>query len=240
MRKKIGILLFMIASVFSFAKEISLYEAAKKQTPTSIVFQQNNTYRIFTKPLFQTLLIFGDEMVEYAESGDDVRFSIAEDQNTVRIKPFEENLSTDLVVKTNQNLYYFRMNSTYGEYNPLVQFLYPQKEELRKKTREKTEEPIQKINIEEINSNYTVSKRYNWTPVQIFDDGQKTYFMMSHKLQEMPTFLVRTEDKDLAIVTFRVKETESGTKLIVIDRIFKEGVLKLGKKTVIVKNKSYI
>ena len=40
-------------------------------------------------------------------------------------------------------------------------------------------------------------------------------------------------------VNFRIKETEYDTKIVVIDRIFKEGVLKLGKKQVLIKNKNY-
>ena len=90
-----------------------------------------------------------------------------------------------------------------------------------------------------ISTKISISKKYNWTPVQIMDDGQKTYLFMPAKIQELPAFLVKADDGELAIVTYRVVENDSGLKLFVIDRLFKEAVLKLGEKTVYIKNNNF-
>ena len=64
-------------------------------------------------------------------------------------------------------------------------------------------------------------------------------FNIFFKIQELPAFLVKADDGELAIVTYRVVENDSGLKLFVIDRLFKEAVLKLGEKTVYIKNKNF-
>ena len=47
---------------------------------------------------------------------------------------------------------------------------------------------------------------------------------------EAPVFYVK-DGKNLNLVNYRLKDNK-----IIIDRIFKEGVLKLGKKTIKIKN----
>ena len=59
---------------------------------------------------------------------------------------------------------------------------------------------------------------------------------MPSKIQELPVFFIKADDGEFATVTYRVKENESGLKLFMIDRLFKEAVLKLGDKTVHIKN----
>ena len=67
---------------------------------------------------------------------------------------------------------------------------------------------------------------------------------MSPNLKELPALLVRTEDKNVALVNWRFRETDSGTGIFVIDTVFKEAVLQLGSpggkiKKVVIKNKNY-
>ncbi|MBS9776121.1 MAG: TrbG/VirB9 family P-type conjugative transfer protein [Fusobacterium sp.] len=241
MKKRVYIIMsiFMLISSFVFADEINLYSAASRKEPINVGFKAGNTYRIYTKPLHQTIITFGNEVVEYSETGDNINFNTIDDKHSIRLKVIDEHLDTDLVVKTNENIYYFKVSSTLSEYNPMINFLYPQKEFAKKRKIKKETEPINLLNLDNLNNSYTISKKTSWTPTQIFDDGVKTYLIMPLKLQEMPVFLVRTDDKQYALVTFRVKETEHGLKIFVIDRIFREGVLKLGKKTIIIKNKNY-
>lgn len=239
MKKQVIILIFILLSIFVQGANINLQSDAQEEKVSNVIFQKDSKYMIYSKPLYQTIINFGDENVEYAEFGDNVRWNVMEDINSVRIKASDENLKTDLVIKTNQGTYYFLVSSHYQYYNPIINFLYPQKEEAKKRQKKKQEEPLNVIDLKQLNNSYTLSKKYNWTPTQIFDDGIKTYLIMDPKIQEMPIFLTKTEDSEYAIVNFRIKETEYDTKIIVIDRIFKEGVLKLGKKQVLIKNKKY-
>jgi len=219
--KKILLFFLLAFNILSFSEEEDLYNAATKKEPINIAYKKGNTYKIYTKPLFQTIITFGDEIVEYCETGDNISFNTIEDKHSIRLKCVDEDLSTDLVVK------------------PMINFLYPQKEITKKRNIEKVSEPLFLLNLEDLNTKYTISKKYSWTPTQIMDNGEKTILFMPSNLQEVPAFLVRTEDSDEAVVTFRIKETPGGTKIYIIDRIFKEGVLILGDKKVIIKNKNF-
>ena len=240
--KKFKSLVFAFSLFFSVlanSEEINLKKAASKKEPVNVAFKPGDTYKIYIAPLHQAVITFGNEIVEYFETGDNVSFNTIEDKHSVRIKVIDEGLNTDLVVKTNENLYYFKVTSTYSERNTIINFLYPQKEETRKRQIAKTTETIATLNLADLNNKYSISKKYNWTPVQIMDDGQKTYLFMPAKIQELPAFLVKADDGELAIVTYRVVENDSGLKLFVIDRLFKEAVLKLGEKTVYIKNNNF-
>ena len=225
--KKILLFFLLVFSVISFSEEEDLYNAATRKEPINIAYKKGNTYKIYTKPLFQTIITFGDEVVEYCETGDNISFNTIEDKHSIRLKCIDEDLSTDLVVKTDKDFYYFKVKSTYNNYNPMINFLYPQKEIAKKRNIEKVSEPVFLLSLDDLNTKYTISKKYNWTPTQIMDNGEKTILFMPSNLQ------------DEAVVTFRVKETTGGKKIYVIDRIFKEGVLILGNKKVIIKNKNF-
>ena len=217
--KKFKSLVFAFSLFFSVlanSEEINLKKAASKKEPVNVAFKPGDTYKIYVAPLHQVVITFGNEIVEYSETGDNVSFNTIEDKHSVRIKVVDEGLNTDLVVKTNENLYYFKVTSTYSERNTIINFLYPQKEETRKRQIAKTTETIATLNLADLNNKYSISKKYNWTP-----------------------FLVKADDGELAIVTYRVVENDSGLKLFVIDRLFKEAVLKLGEKTVYIKNNNF-
>ncbi|WP_289103650.1 TrbG/VirB9 family P-type conjugative transfer protein [uncultured Fusobacterium sp.] len=243
MKKCLIVFSMLLLSGLSFSKDINLRKEAKSGEIANIVFNEDDKYFIYSKPMFQTTISFGDEVVQYAEFGDDVRWHVIEDTHSVRIKSFDENLKTDLMVETDKNRYYFIVESTYNDYNRLVKFMYPQKEYEKKRQKKEQVETLS-VNLENLNNRYTVSKKYSWTPSQIFDDGLKTYFVMSPNLKELPALLVRTEDKTPALVNWRLKETKYGTGIYVIDFVFKEAVLQLGApggkmKKVIIKNKNY-
>ncbi|WP_462351287.1 TrbG/VirB9 family P-type conjugative transfer protein [Fusobacterium varium] len=243
MKKCLIVFSMLLLSGLSFSKDINLRKEAKSGEIANIVFNEDDKYFIYSKPMFQTTISFGDEVVQYAEFGDDVRWHVIEDTHSVRIKSFDENLKTDLMVETDKNRYYFMVESTYNDYNRLVKFMYPQREYEKKRQKKEQVETLS-VNLENLNNRYTVSKKYSWTPSQIFDDGFKTYFVMSPNLKELPALLVRTEDKTPALVNWRLKETKYGTGIYVIDFVFKEAVLQLGApggkmKKVIIKNKNY-
>lgn len=234
------ILLLSIFSSVLYAKDIDLKKEAKRQEIVNIQrMYKDDIYKIYVSPLKQTVITFGSEIVEYSETGNNIAFHTIDDTNNVRIKPVDENTETDLVVKTNEDLYYFKVFSQYGMHNPMINFLYPQKEYTKKQRINQREEQVAKASLSELNFNYRISRKKSWTPTQIFDDGIKTFFYMPKKIQEVPALLIKDDDGTLSTVTFRIDETENGTKYYVIDRLFKEGVLILGKTKVFIKNKGY-
>lgn len=239
MKKYLIFLMVILSSFLAYSDEINLYNVARKKEPINIPYKKGDTYIIYTKPLFQTIITFGDEIVEYAETGDNISFFSLADKHSVRLKSVDEGLSTDFVVKTNNDFYYFKVSSTYDAYNPMINFLYPQKENLKRRNIEKSTEILNTVNLDELNNKYSISKKYNWSPTQILDDGKKTLIFMPLKIQELPAIMLKTEDGKYAVVSPIVKETEGGVKFLVINRIFEEAVIQLGEKKVIVKNKNF-
>lgn len=237
--KKIIFILLVMFSTFSFSKKVSFYKEAQNGTVVRTVFSSDNTYQLFVQPFFQTVIDFGNEQVEYAEFGDNIRWSVSEDNNFIRIKTTDEKLKTDLFVKTNKNNYYLIVQST-GEYsnihNKSITFLNEQNKGVNRIDRNSSSSTLK---IENLNMKYTISKRYRWTPIQIYDDGNKTYFVFSSSLQEIPVFMERTDDKQEIVVNWRTKETKSNNTVFEVDKVFRTGILKLGKKSVIIKNKTY-
>ena len=107
--KKILLFFLLAFNILSFSEEEDLYNAATKKEPINIAYKKGNTYKIYTKPLFQTIITFGDEIVEYCETGDNISFNTIEDKHSIRLKCVDEDLSTDLVVKTDKDFYYFKI-----------------------------------------------------------------------------------------------------------------------------------
>ena len=106
--KKFKSLVFAFSLFFSVlanSEEINLKKAASKKEPVNVAFKPGDTYKIYVAPLHQVVITFGNEIVEYSETGDNVSFNTIEDKHSVRIKVVDEGLNTDLVVKTNENLY---------------------------------------------------------------------------------------------------------------------------------------
>lgn len=238
--KKLLLGLFVISALsYGASKEINLIKSAQKKEIINVPRREQEMYKIYVTPLHQTILTFGDEEVLYSELGDNVSFFSIDDTNSVRVKPTDAGLETDLVIKTSEDLYYFKVKSLENSYNPMINFLYPQKENLKRQHHNKTHEKLAVANVKELNFKYKISRKKSWTPTQIFDDGTKTFFYMPKRIQEVPMFLIKDDDGTLSTVTFRIDETEDGTKFYIIDRLFERGILKLGKNKVLIINKNY-
>ena len=89
------------------------------------------------------------------------------------------------------------------------------------------------VNPEKLNYKYSVStKKYAFSPTQIYDDGKKTIMVLKGELQELPVFHMKEGNK-LLMVNYRVKGN-----YIIVDRTFDKGVLSVGKQKVYIKNKA--
>lgn len=76
MKKCLIVFSMLLLSGLSFSKDINLRKEAKSGEIANIVFNEDDKYFIYSKPMFQTTISFGDEVVQYAEFGDDVRWHV--------------------------------------------------------------------------------------------------------------------------------------------------------------------
>lgn len=218
---------------------------AKHNVATIFNYHENDSYRVYCRVNnLTTIFLQPGEQVLGIDGGDTSRWNVKSTQTgstqgpieIIQVKPqyFQPGnlLKTNLTVTTNKRFYNIELVSCKEWYNPIVKFTYPTDIIREQIFKQSTQEEMTLMNPEELNYKYSVStKKYPFSPTQIFDDGNKTFMLLREKLQEMPTFHMK-EGKKLLMVNYRVKG-----KYIIIDRTFEKGVLTLGNKKVYIKNK---
>ncbi len=181
----------------------------------------------------------GEQLTNAPMSGDTVRWNIGvmksgagtDERVHIIIKPLDEAIETNLIITTDRHIYQLRLRS--GLYHmPSVSWNYPQEinaqlaESLKRKD---AELPV--VSLEQVRFNYDISgDDYDWKPLRVFDDGAKTFIQMPHTMRssESPVFFVMDESGEPTIANYRIKGD-----YFVIDRLFKEAQLRVGKKDIV-------
>lgn len=217
---------------------------AEKNIETEFVYSENAIYKVHARMNnLMAIVLNPDEKIMYIGGGDSARWiystaktgSAQGERDVIYIKPTSLNLETNFIINTDKRSYNLVVLSGKRLFNPIIKWRYTTQELIRKFNREekkKEEDYMTLTNPENLNYKYTINKsKYEFSPSTIFDDGKKTFLVMDEKLQELPSFYIR-EGKKLILVNYRVKNN-----YLIIDRTFREGVLRIGKKQIIIKNR---
>jgi type IV secretion system protein TrbG len=187
------------------------------------------------------------ENIANVSSGDPLRwsYSIAYSgvnqarQAHVMVKPTQENISTDLVITTDQRLYTLKLVSTVdGKYARNISFWYPQEmqaywrdynaKQKQKITQETTVANLSNLNINQLNFAYRLShsgwRAPVWMPVRVFDDGVHTYIQFSPIIssRDIPALFIQ-KGNEQELVNYRFKPP-----YFIVDKIFERAVLIMG------------
>lgn len=175
----------------------------------------------------------GESLKTVPTAGDVVRWNIGvmtsgkapNEVTHLIIKPLEENIETNLIVTTDEHVYQLRLKSD-GFHTPSVSWNYPEDFNAQLKDvikKEEAEEPT--VNPSKLRHSYKIIGDYDWKPISVFDDGNKTFIQMPSTLRvsEKPLFFILNEDDEAMLVNYRVKGD-----LYVVDRLFKEAELRVG------------
>lgn len=250
MNKKIIIGMILVISSLSFADNksnvVSLKNEAKKQQYEKIVYKDNRIYEIYGKPTMGTALVFSkDEIVENMTMSDPLNWSGVINENKIFLKPVEVTTTSTLFVTTNKRDYYFNLKIEKGVYNPVIEFVYPDEQRMfiqnyyaTKKEEEARRIKLNVADIKNINNNYKWKKRYDWTPTNIIDDGNKTYIFLSVENKDMPTIYEKIGKNEYQILIPIISENENGQKVMELNKVIKEGYLQLHKQKIYVENKN--
>jgi P-type conjugative transfer protein TrbG len=188
----------------------------------------------------------GERLVGEPHIGDSVRWNISPalfgkgDTSTtvIVIKPTETGLDTNLLLTTDRRAYYMRLVSKPEDYIARVAFAYPAdevadqrwKEHLARQEQEQREATriaeLSPTAIESMNFNYSIKGgNDSIRPLQVFDDGQKTYIRMNPDVQhrEAPVLVVVGSDGKPEMLNYRVKGD-----MYIADRLFERAQLVLG------------
>lgn len=175
-------------------------------------------------------------------AGDTVRWVIGEaasGSGTARrthilVKPTDPRLKTNLVINTDKRTYHVELRSTPATYMASVGWSYPQDELIAVKARIEAATAVANTQVQvgidpaKLDFAYRLSGANPlWKPVQVFDDGAKTYLLFPEGIaqSELPPLFLLGEKNKAELVNYRV----SG-RYIVVDRLFSVAELRLGTK----------
>ncbi|MFP4387206.1 MAG: P-type conjugative transfer protein TrbG [Alphaproteobacteria bacterium] len=228
--------------------------ALQKSTPDGFInamqvfdYMPGALYEIYSSPGYITSIVLkpGENLIAKT-AGDTVRWIMGEtmmgagkDQRVVLlVKPLKPNLSTNMMITTDQRIYMLEAKSMEGGvYNASVTWNYPHDDfdDLKQKainTAIQEEQIVAgQVNLNDLNYDYDIEvakgKEPDWMPVETFDDGYKTYIRFSNNLgtTKAPVLYVLADNGDTEIVNYRVRGN-----FYVIDRIIKKAELRLGTK----------
>ena len=213
-------------------------EAIKK---TSVVFNysENSIYEVYSKPDYLTTLrLAPNEKVIFKAGGDTELWMIEEavggkeNRTYIYIKPLEEDIKTNINIVTDKHSYFINIESKNGEYNPLVEWQYPNERKILMNEYEDNSEAIGTTDLMKLNYRYFWNKNSKLSPVQVFDNGKKTFIVLKANLQEMPAFYVKGLDNQLSLVNTKIEGRN-----VMINSVVKEIHMTLGKKTLKIYNR---
>ena len=151
----------------------------------------------------------------------------------VVVKPLKEGLFTNMLIYTDRRTYFMNLESTKSRYVLQIRFWYPDdlvqsfesmsmaKRESRQYEADRVLAKLDRPVVPRFG--YTVSGDVFWKPRQVYDDGTRTYILMSKSVatsQHLPVFEIVDADGHTEIENYAVKG-----HIFVVPRIFKKGIL---------------
>lgn len=175
-------------------------------------------------------------------TGDTVRWVIGEAasgsgpgrRTHILIKPTDPGMRTNLVINTDRRTYHVELRSTPATYMASVGWSYPQDELIAVRARIEAATAVSNTQVQTGIDPAKLDFAYRlkganppWKPVQVFDDGAKTYLLFPQTIaqSELPPLFLLGEKNKAELVNYRV----SG-RYIVVDRLFTVAELRLGTK----------
>ena len=220
-------------------------KAARQNIGTTFVYSEKDMYRIYCREGFLTTIYFNpDEERTFMAGGDTERWTVEEgitgskdgNRTIVTLKPFMTGIKTNLIINTNKRTYNFFLHAANDWYNPMVTFRYPQDIMLKNLKRKQQEAQLTPINLENLNYSYEWKKTKDpWCPMQVFDDGEKTFILLSKKADayQLPVIFIRDEQTGKEAMVRGNYNPD--TNYFIIDRLVNQVVLQYGKKKVVIK-----
>ncbi len=198
-------------------------------------------FQVYAAPLRLTDIQLqpGEKIVGQPAAGDTVRWILGigrsrvdgQEQQHVYVKATRPGLETTLVITTDRRTYHLELHSYRETYMAAVQWRYPQ-EELRVPGAGAGDDVVASgVDIRQLNFGYDVDVRKggrpSWMPLKVFDDGRKTFIQFPDSMLagEAPVLFVVSREGDSQLVNYRVKD-----EFFVVDRLFEEAELRIGRK----------
>ncbi len=217
------------------------------------LFQNEKIYQVHTRTYHSTIIQLepGEEMLEtpYLSEPDVWRISrgmgIVDGQPTqyLMLKPDYSGLNSTLVIITNRRIYQLEISSYKDHYMPYVKWIYRRQVEdsaswLKHQMELFNEHQKQKEEGKKqfIIHNYKMtlsSRKITWKPTAVYDDGQKTYFVLDRKTLNTKLPAIFNDSRE--IINYEVKDN-----VLIVNQLIEKVTLRLGKQTVTIQKKKGI
>ena len=209
-------------------------------------FAEGALFQVYTAPLRLTAIQLqpGEKMVGKPAAGDTIRWVMGigrsgadgVEQQHLYVKPTRSGLQTTMAINTDRRTYYLELHSFDDTYMAAVRWRYPHDELAQIEGAAARDEALARattatsVNLDALNFSYRISVekgKPSWTPVQVFDDGRKTFiqFPASMLVREAPALFVLSSSNETQLVNYRVKND-----YFVVDRLIDRAELRLGQK----------
>lgn len=202
-------------------------------------YKPDSLYKVNTTQGFVTdIVLKPGEKVTYIGAGDTTRWKI--DQSTVAgvthvyIKPIRNGIETNMIINTSAHSYrlYLVSDST-SYFSPIVEFSFPQEDMAKQLSKPLKWSPEEKefldiyavkvgstYKAKKLNRHYTVKRNGkvpdDLYPLDIFDDGTRTYFKMPQSNKyNMPVLYDIDDSNKMTLVNYRMRG-----QYMIADKVF--------------------
>jgi type IV secretion system protein VirB9 len=184
--------------------------------------------------------------------GDATGWQLNQNGSTLFLKPTQVDAITNMVIITNKRTYYFEMYSKEAEGIDDPELVFATKfnyTDINSQStsantgfmdltgggvEEKSYVPDPAKNKKGLNLNYTMSGSKEISPLEVFDDGEFTYFKFADINADYPAIFQVLPDGNEALINFRV----SDNKYVVVERVTSQFTLRFGNQLACVFNES--
>jgi type IV secretion system protein VirB9 len=214
----------------------------------TVVYNPRDVVKIEATYGYHTVVEFADdEAIQALVIGDSVAWEAERSAagNRIFLKPKEDNAGTNLTVITDRRTYSFALQASRAAAQARMtwrlRFEYPEEEAATREARAQRAElerasfvnPEAPTNPGRWNFDYSYGGTESFRPVQLFDDGEFTYFKFG-KREDLPAIFVVDGEKNEALVNARM----SG-EYLVVHRVAKQFALRSGSQLTCIFNESF-
>ena len=199
-----------------------------------VLYQKDNVVAVDGSYGVSTMIILGeDEKIETLALGDSVAWKVEPNRkgNIIFLKPVEKDAFSNLNVVTNKRLYAFVLRSGFRSARAQIfkiRFRYPEDDldaRLMSQAKERAKFPnARNFNLANANRDYAIKGSDQVKPLEVFDDGVKTWFRFA-ETGETPALFIVDKDRNESLVNSR----REGPYLVV-DKVAPQWTLRNGEE----------
>lgn len=224
-------------------------EAAKENRIVRYTFSPEVIFRIFAVPNLHTHIELAEDegLVEKPVLGDTIQWMVSGGPRNLYVKPVRDDIDTSMTVVTNKRTYQFQLiaGKQGAKRFQKVSFEYPDRDAAiklgqeislasAKAERDRLSGQIIRPNVDpaSLNFAYEIDGDAPFKPTAVYSDDKFTYLRMP-SIQDLPAVFLIDDAGNPSLINYKPE-----TNLIIVERVAKKLLLKLGAAEVRISQKT--